>query len=92
METFPLHREEDIVWALVKTSEGAAAHLLRLANVVDIPFDGDTSSLAMVYSDEAVEEVKKFNQSKKAYVDATGKFVMSTAIDTVNYVCYNLSE
>lgn len=53
---------------------------------------GDTSSFSCVYSDEAVEEVKKFNQSKKAYVDATGKFVMSTAIDTVNYVCYNLSE
>ena len=92
METFPLHREEDIVWALVKASEGAIAHLLRLANVVDKPFDGDVMSLNSIYSDEAIEEIKTFMNSKKCYLDPVGNFLRSTAIDTVNYVCYNLSE
>lgn len=49
-------------------------------------------SLNSIYSDEAIEEIKTFMNSKKCYIDPVGNFLRSTAIDTVNYVCYNLSE
>ena len=56
------------------------------------PYDGDTVSFNMMYSDEATEEVQDFLQTRNAYVDTMGNLIKSSAVDTVNYVCFNLSE
>lgn len=54
-------------------------------------FDGDTASGNVVYSDEAVAEVKDFLSTKRAYVGLDGEFISSTGVDTVNLVLYNLT-
>lgn len=53
-------------------------------------FDGDTSSLNTVYSDEARQEIDKFLKSKRAYVGVDGKFMSSFAVSTVELVFHNL--
>lgn len=54
-------------------------------------FDGDTMSLTVVYSDEAVKETDKFLSSKKGYVGTDGRFYRDNEIDSIAYVLYNLT-
>lgn len=62
-------------------------HLARLG----ADFDGDTASGNIVYSDEAIEEVKAFLASKKYYVGTDGRINFSANTDTVSYVLKNMT-
>lgn len=64
-----------------------SARLVRLG----ADFDGDTCSGTAVYSKESVDELMRFFQSRRAYVDTTGQFVASTNVDTVQLVLHNLT-
>jgi hypothetical protein len=46
----------------------------------------DTVSATILYSDEAVEETKKFLNSKACYVDSSGELTYDTNTETVRYV------
>ena len=52
-------------------------------------FDGDTCSANIVYSDDALKEVKDYFKSPHAYVGTDGKFINDTNIDTVKFVLRN---
>jgi hypothetical protein len=63
------------------------SHLLRLG----ADFDGDTCSGNIVYSDEAIQEITEFFNSKKAYVGTDGRFINDTNVDTVRHVLANIT-
>jgi hypothetical protein len=65
-------------------------HSSKLARL-GADFDGDTCSANIVYTDEAREEVKKFFNSKKAYVGTDGRFINDTNVDTVLHVLRNIT-
>jgi hypothetical protein len=65
----------------------ASPHLSRLG----ADFDGDTGSGNIVYSDEAVAEVKNFLNSKRYYIGTNGKITYSSNTDTVAYVLRNMT-
>ena len=54
-------------------------------------FDGDTASLNVVYSDEAIAEVDKLLSSKKFYVGTDGRIAFSSGTDTVRYLLTNIT-
>lgn len=54
-------------------------------------FDGDTGSGNIAYTDEAKVELKRFFNSKKAYVGTDGRFINDTSIDTILHVLGNLT-
>lgn len=64
------------------------AHLARL----QADFDGDTASLNILYSDEAIAEAKKYMQSVKYYVSSDGKITFSSETDTTKFVLHNLTS
>ena len=45
----------------------------------------------MVYSDEAIEDIDKYLNSKKYYVASNGKLSFSSNTDTVKYVLQNMT-
>lgn len=49
-------------------------------------FDGDTVSVNIVYSKEALEEINNFFKTRIAYLDANGGLAFSSTIHTVNLV------
>jgi hypothetical protein len=54
-------------------------------------FDGDTCSGNALYTQEARDQVKKFLQTVRAYVNTNGQFMASTEVDTVQLVLHNLT-
>lgn len=66
-------------------------HTSKLARLAG-DFDGDTGSLNIVYSDEAIEEADKYLGSRRYYVGTDGKISFSCATDTVKYVLQNLTS
>lgn len=54
-------------------------------------FDGDTTSLNIVYSDEAVREVLKYLQSSRYYVGTNGRMNFSVGTDTVKFCLKNMT-
>ena len=70
--------------------ESLSPHSARLSRM-GADFDGDTSSANAVYSDESIEDVKNFLQTKAAYIDAKGKFSASIKIDTIELLLNNLT-
>jgi hypothetical protein len=62
----------------------------RLMNL-GADFDGDTASFNIAYSDEAMDEAKKFFNSKIGYVASDGKFLSNVETDTIRYVLHNLT-
>lgn len=66
-------------------------HSSRLAGM-GADFDGDTSSLTVLYSDESIKEVEEFLDSTKAYVGTDGNFIASFDTDTVGFVFHNLTS
>lgn len=82
---------EDIVCSLMKVRAGAFTYRVQVTTERDNKFDGDTASLNMVYSDEALAEVKKFLGSPAAYVNPNGGFLNSPITDTVERVIFNLT-
>jgi len=54
--------------------------------------DGDMVSSNVVYTDEAVKEVKELFKKKKFYVDPRGKLIASANVDTAKLVCFNMTR
>ena len=54
-------------------------------------FDGDTASGNVTYSEESIAEVNRLLGTRRLYVGSDGKFISSTAVDTVNLVLHNLT-
>lgn len=54
-------------------------------------FDGDMCSLVVVYSIEAMVEIKKLINSRNYYVGTDGRISFSNATDTVNYLLKNMT-
>lgn len=65
-------------------------HPSRLSRL-NADFDGDTASSNIVYSDEAIAEVKQYINSKKYYVGSDGKINFSADTATVSYVLKNMT-
>lgn len=65
-------------------------HSARLTGL-GADFDGDTASGNVTYSDESIAEVKQYLASRRAYIGPDGRFLASTAIDTINLVCFNMT-
>lgn len=78
-----------MICTCMRIRAGAITHRVYLANRLDNT--GDTMSMTSVYSDEAVNEVNKYLNSKKAYVGTDGKFIASTNVDTVSFVLFNMT-
>lgn len=55
-------------------------------------FDGDTCSANVVYTQEAIDEVKALLNSRNYYVNTSGKIAFSMATDTVNYLMAGLTS
>lgn len=62
-------------------------HVSRLG----LDFDGDMLSNNIVYSQEAVTEVKKLLGSRKFYIGQDGKFSFSSSYDTIDFVLKNMT-
>ena len=54
-------------------------------------FDGDTCSLIVTYSEEAIAEVSKKLDSKSFYVNTSGKISFSMATDTIGHLLQNIT-
>ncbi len=54
-------------------------------------FDGDTVSFNVLYSDEAIAEVRGYLNSKKAYVGTDGRLLYDTSVDTIQHVLRNMT-
>jgi len=65
-------------------------HPTKLAKL-DADFDGDMMNCNIVYSEEAIEEVKNYFTKRRAYVGTNGEFISSTAVHTANLVLHNLT-
>lgn len=63
------------------------AHLARLA----ADYDGDMCSANMVYTDEAIAEVKKLLNSRKYYIGPNGRMNFSIETDTLKYVLSSIT-
>nr|DAF08023.1 MAG TPA: hypothetical protein [Caudoviricetes sp.] len=44
------------------------------------------------YSDESIKEIQDYRKSARGYLDTSGRILHSTNVDTVKYVCVNLSS
>lgn len=55
-------------------------------------FDGDTMSSLVTYSDEAINEIKKYRGSARGYLDTSGRILHSVNTDTVKYVFLNMTS
>lgn len=65
-------------------------HPTRLAKL-GADFDGDMMNCNVVYSDEAVNEVKEYFKKRRAYVGTDGQFISSTNVATTALVLHNLT-
>ena len=54
-------------------------------------FDGDTASFNVVYSDNALAEIKEYLASAKFYVSFSGEMNFSAETDTIKYVLKNMT-
>lgn len=54
--------------------------------------DGDTLTLTIIFTDEAIEEVKRTLASKDFYINQLGKFNYSVSNDVLDIVLKHLSE
>lgn len=65
-------------------------HSARLVGL-GADFDGDTGSGNATYTEESIEEVGKYLQTRRAYVGTDGEFAASTSTSTVDLVLFNLT-
>lgn len=73
--------------SFVEAVSPSSSHLQLLG----ADFDGDTVSLSIVYTDEAIEEVKNYLGGRKYYINTSGKLSFSNNIDTVKFVLQNMT-
>lgn len=52
--------------------------------------DGDTTSNIVMFTEESLSEVEKYNREKRAYVGPDGNLRYPVEYDTISFVCYNL--
>ena len=69
--------------------DSMSVHSSRLRGLT-ADHDGDAMSLTAIYSDEAVEEQKRYLSSKKAYADPRGGLRASAAVPTIELVVLNM--
>ena len=55
-----------------------------------ITHDGDTTSNIVMFTEESLAEVEKYNREKRAYVGPDGNLRYPVEYDTISFVCYNL--
>lgn len=55
-------------------------------------FDGDTMTCNFIYSDESVKEIKRYFQTKRAYIGIDGHIISSTNVSTVALTLHNLTS
>lgn len=67
-----------------KTGCGVRPHLKT-------PFDGDTVSNLIVYSNEAMYEIEKSLHSREAYTDPAGGLRTDTQTDTIALLMRNMT-
>lgn len=65
----------------------APSHLSTLG----ADFDGDTCSVIVAYSEEAIKEVADKLKSKSFYVNSSGKISFSMATDTIKHLVQNIT-
>lgn len=53
--------------------------------------DGDTENWICPFTEESIEEMKRYKKSKRAYVGPDGSVRYSLNYDTLKFVCHNLS-
>lgn len=70
--------------------DSLSPHSSRLAGLGG-DFDGDTCSYNALYSDEAIEEVKRVLSKRSTYVSPEGGFKSSANIDTIALVLHNMT-
>ena len=66
-------------------------HPSRLAGL-DADFDGDTASANIIYSDDALAEIRQYFTRKESFIDTKGSFRAAPATDTVSLVLRSLTE
>lgn len=66
-------------------------HSTRLGGL-KADFDGDTASGNFAYSNDAIEEVNEFFNSRHCYIGTDGNFVASLETDTLKYVLHCLTS
>lgn len=78
----------------VKTSEwndSLSPHSIRIGRL-GADYDGDMCSSNAVYTEEAVNEITNFQNSRRAYINTNGEFINTTAVATVELVFHNFSK
>lgn len=58
---------------------------------MNIPFDGDTMSYIVLYTDEAVREISDYMKKREAHLTPTGDLAFSVNIDTVALALRNMT-
>ena len=58
---------------------------------MNTPFDGDTVSYIVLYTDEAVKEISDYQKRREAHITPTGDLAFSIDIATVNLALRNMT-
>jgi hypothetical protein len=74
----------------VPSFNSMSPHGSKLSGLV-ADFDGDMTSLNILYTEEAIKEIRDYFDSPEAYIGPLGTFIDSLTTDTINYVCSSLS-
>lgn len=53
-------------------------------------YDGDVCANIVLFTEESVTEVERYNRDKRAYVGPDGNLRYPVEYDTISFVCYNL--
>ena len=85
-------RGEDIVCSHWRQWAGTIAYRDSVTHYLDKRFDGDTSSLNSIMTDEGVQEVYDLFKKKEAWVDPRGGMIASANVDTVALVLKNMTS
>ena len=65
---------------------------VRVASLPKTQYDGDTGSLNIVFTDEAIQEVNDNLNKLSAYINTRSGGLLSTPmVDTVERVIFNMS-
>ena len=80
--------DEDIVRMLWK--HNTSSNRTRYRHYFHDGHDGDVVSNIVMFTEESLSEVEKYNREKRAYVGPDGNLRYPVEYDTISFVCYNL--
>ena len=80
--------DEDIVQMLWK--HNTSSNRTRYHYYFYDGHDGDTVSNIVMFTEESLSEVEKYNREKRTYVGPDGNLRYPVEYDTISFVCYNL--